>query len=396
MTAASGLKLHFTLQKFAAGIGIGSLCLAATVLAAEPQVIGHGSTTSQPTSRPSETELSPKASSTVASPSALPTNTPPPAATDEKALAIRATVLNFWAFANQSPKAPHPRGSVPGLTVPPWNSLRKRLLNEGSLPTREDEDLLRQPFSELSAAGRFRARAKLVRSLEVFSSASGSLGPSLVEALIAWGEARNLTGFRNEDSLVQQAKIAAILHVLRNRVRRACESRKTWCEKNPQLAVLAAATRRFQFTAFEPYDPNLAELGFGPNTVSANTRSLPELDEKALQNISQVLAKMELGEISFKNPLSSHRTRHYLTPQLLPNTASNLNLAQATANDANRRTRLLQIPGQRPQYLALVPMWAEQHRLIAEPAVDFVDTSSQSVQTIPVQPQDFVFFIGVR
>lgn len=395
MSKANRFKAKTRSQNFVAYSTLACLCTALTPTAAEPQTSAHGSATVQTMPKPNENENPSNSSSTVSAANA-PDAQMPLSPVDQKAQAIRATVVNFWAFSNHSPRAPHPRGSIPGLAVPPWNSLRKRLLNEGSLPTREDEDLLRQSFSEGNAAARFRARAKLVRSLEAFSSASGSLGPSLVEALIAWGEARNLTGFRDEDSLVQQAKIAAILHVLRNRVRRACESRKTWCEKNPQLAVLAAATRRFQFTAFEPYDPNLAELGFGPGTVSPNSLSLPDLDQKALRNISQVLAKMDLGEIQFKSPLSSPRTRHYLTPQLMPNTVTNQNLAKEASSDINRRRRLLQIPSQRPQYLALVPMWAEQNRLIAEPAVDFVDPSTQSVQSIPVQPQDFVFFIGVR
>jgi hypothetical protein len=134
----------------------------------------------------------------------------------------------------------------------------------------------------------------------------------------------------------------------------------------------------------------LGEIAFGPSR-SARIRSLndlPDLDRRALVNLARAMKKLESGAISLPNPLGAPDTRHYISPTLASYSRDlEAQMKARISNDPRRH--VIRIPFGNPTYLAVVPNWAEQEGLIAEPAVK-VDAREP---VIPVS--DFIYFKGL-
>jgi hypothetical protein len=156
------------------------------------------------------------------------------------------------------------------------------------------------------------------------------------------------------------------------------------------------ATSRFQFSAFEPYDPNLSELSLGPSKKGKTWRlgSLPPNDRRALINLARVIVKLNSGLIKIPDPLGQNSTRHYLTPDLIPYSKKrekNLKFGW----QSNGRFHVLRIPSQAPEFLAIVPKWALQNKLISSPPILISTPEKQDASEVKIPPQDFIYFWGV-
>jgi hypothetical protein len=269
----------------------------------------------------------------------------------------------------------------------------RQKLNVSNRVTPEDQRLLRQDYRTEDLAERLAARKRFLGFVRSFKTQFPSLGESLPEILTVWGEARDLGGFKEEDDWIQQAKMASIVHVLRNRATHFCRRSPKRCQVSPAELRWRLATRRFQFSAFEPFDPNLAEIAFGPRSRPQNIGAMPPLDARALYNLMRVVEKMEKGWIEILDPLGDSATRHYLTPDLVPFNRDNERRLRAQAARQKRR-QVLRFPRLVPTELSLVPNWADPDKWIENPVV-VIRVDENETRKLSIPREDFIYFKGV-
>ncbi len=261
-----------------------------------------------------------------------------------------------------------------------------------------DRKTLREEYRGDNLGVKIEARKKFDRFVTRFQDRFPELQDTLPEILTVWGEARDLSGFRDEDDRIQQAKMASIVHVIRNRTIRQLKYRsKRTAKMKPHRVKWDVVMKRYQFSAFEPYDPNLAEIALGPvrKKRGEGLDTFPNLDRKALLNLSRAIAKLDRKEIVLPMPLAHENTRHYLTPNLVPlNDKSEKRMKRMIAS--TKRRRVLKLPHETPKFLAVAPSWAKQDSMIVEPGIQVkVDPSSDFMNTI-IPFSDFVYFRGLK
>lgn len=307
---------------------------------------------------------------------------------------VSALMLSLWSLSSGK-VPPAPLLAKAGLDANAAASFLKKLPASAKL-TAADRELLRSSFTPDSFNQRNAIRNKYMAFVSRFQDKFPAAANVIPEILTVWGEARNIRGFGEADSLNQQAKMATIIHVIRNRAERRNELKPNILGYKNKWNVV---TRRYQFSAFEPYDPNLAEIAFGPRSTSlpySELNALPRNDQIALQNLSKVIASMNRGEILLETPLVYKNTYHYLTPTLTTYTKENKASLKASIIRSGRRFAMVQIPSKNPEYLSAVPRWSKQSALISHPQVKIKDASNQTFQTQVVSPSDFIYFRGIK
>ena len=310
---------------------------------------------------------------------------------------ILSQALLFWSVTNGS-EVDSSLAKSAGLDSKKWVQFEKTL-KASDRPSRRERESLRANFESGLSRSRLSGRRKMVKLVKKLDEEFPEFRGTLAELLTVWGEARDVKGFKDEDDLLQQAKMASIVHVLRNRSERLARRERTYRPLKARAyheVLWGVATKRYQFSAFEPYDPNLAEITFGPkDSIGTNQLSdLPKFDKKALSNLAKVIARINRGEILFPLPLGDKRTRNYLTPVLIPFTRSVEKRLKAQL--VGSKTRILRIPTTRPRFIAVVPRWAEQRYSIFEPSVSLQHPESGKNVLKSIPYSDFVYFKGVR
>ena len=306
-----------------------------------------------------------------------------------------AGTLIFWNLAASSTP---PKGLVKesGLEPRRLRSFRKSIRKTDKL-SGDEIKALRADFTDDLLATRVAARKRWIRFAERFQDAFPSFKESLPEILTVWGEARSLAGYTDLDLAAHQARVASILHVIRNRTRAAClRSKEKLCLTASHKIKWRVLTKRYQFSSFEPYDPNLAELAVGPATAKklGALQDLAEIDQKALANIAAVIVKLNRHEIEIPSPLGDLNTRHYLTPELTPfDTKIEQDLKRELNLDPRRM--VLRIPTKDPKFLATVPLWALQEALVSDPPIKILDQDAKHFHQYSIPPTEFIFFHGV-
>jgi hypothetical protein len=302
---------------------------------------------------------------------------------------IEASMLTFWQLS---------RGKMPDaallekarLNVDATKAFMSGLKRDEKL-SRGQQNILRQVYNSENRAAKFKARERFIKFVGAFQSQFPDFATVIPEALTAWGETRNLGGLGSDDTLLLQAKMASVIQVLRNRTQKALEEKELYSQLGESPAKWQVATQRYQFTAFEPYDPNLAELALGP--ASRNSNKLKVYDQMALKILAKVLFRMNNGDIEIPPPLNEQKTRHYLTPTLVAFSRKKEKEMRTQYKD-HPRLAVLRIPHEKPRFLSVVPRWSLQEALIYKPVVLIRElTNTYMEQEIP--PQDFVFFQGI-
>lgn len=323
----------------------------------------------------------------------LPDGLNPASSNFQNESSVSSLMLAFWNMS---------RGQVPNENIAKSAGLKTEEIKNflQTLPasakiTSSDQQALRKSYTKDSFKKRNEARAKFLRFVSKMQDRFPGTAEILPELLTVWGEARNIRGFDELDSINQQAKMATIVHVIRNRTQRRAAQRPDLKSYKNKWDVV---TRRYQFSAFEPYDPNLAELAFGPNISSPaqNSESLPRNDRVALDNLAKVISGLNKGHILLSSPLVHQDTYHYLTPQLLKFNKENYALLKSEISKKNQRFSILKIPTSNPQFLSAVPRWSKQTALISYPPVKIKHHSNLEFQTQIVNPSDFIYFKGLR
>lgn len=310
--------------------------------------------------------------------------------------ALIANTLVFWNLS-RGEKTEAELLKQSGLDAKDLNTFQKNLPKQARLNSKLLAALKADPTSQ-NVQLRVKARKRFLNFVGEYQKQVPLFGAYLPEILTAWGEARNLGGFTDQDLLFQQAKIASVIHVLRNRVDRQCKIKKLACtDKEKSELKWKLATRRFQFSSFEPYDLNLSEIVMGSHQISklVSVESLPNLDQRALQNLVATLVKLDRKKILLAAPLGSSNTRHYITPALLPySLEAVLPFKKVLNRDLVRK--ILFIPTSKPVFFAIVPTWIRQESLISSPIVQ-VENSRLGIMTDQqIPPADFIYFGGLR
>ncbi|HVJ64584.1 MAG TPA: hypothetical protein VM901_04960 [Bdellovibrionota bacterium] len=307
---------------------------------------------------------------------------------------VASLTLSLWALASGQ-KPPAELLNKAGLDPAAIADFNKKLGPKDQL-SNSDRSLLRKSYTRDSFGKRMQARSRYLNFISKFQESFPSAAGVVPEILTVWGEARNIRGFDEADSYNQQAKMATVIHVIRNRSERQREQEPGSPGYRNKWRVV---TRRFQFSAFEPYDPNFAELALGPmsNAPFSSVESLPRNDQAALRNLARIIAGMNRGDIQLSKPLVFNNTYHYLTPSLVNYTKENLANLRSQIERSGRRFMVIQIPGsQNPQFIAAVPRWSKQSALISHPPVKIKEPQKAVFQTQIVSPSDFIYFRGIR
>ncbi|MBP7843644.1 MAG: hypothetical protein KA116_02420 [Proteobacteria bacterium] len=305
---------------------------------------------------------------------------------------IEASLKLFWQMS-QGKKPSDALLREAKIETSDSENFLKNLSNEEKLNSAQQKTL-RANYNEQNRSQKFKARKKFINFVSVFQEKFPAYASILPEALTAWGETRNLGGLMSEDSLLLQAKMASVIQVLRNRTQKNMnlgEVDKALSENKTKWQV---ATQRFQFTSFEPFDPNLAEVALGPKMVGkGDDAKLKVYDQAALKALARVLFRMSTGDIEVPKPLNEQDSRHYMTPSLLSYSRKK-ELELKELYKKHPRLKVLRIPQEKPKFLALVPRWSAQDALITHPIILLRElTSSFMEQEIP--PKDFIFFQGI-
>jgi hypothetical protein len=308
---------------------------------------------------------------------------------------VAAKMLLFWSLTNQEEVTPQILSDA-GISPEKLKEIKAQLGKKNQLSLNERK-ILREPFTDGQIQNRIQSRNKILKYVSDLQSISPEFNTLLPEMLTVWGEARGIKGFFAEDDLIQEARMATIIHVLRNRtLKRMAKLQKMGKNPNENQEKWKVATSRFQFSAFEPYDPNLSELSLGPSKKGKTWRlgSLPPNDRRALINLARVIVKLNSGLIKIPDPLGQNNTRHYLTPDLIPYSKKrekNLKFGW----QSNGRFHVLRIPSQAPEFLAIVPKWALQNKLISSPPILISTPEKQDASEVKIPPQDFIYFWGI-
>ncbi len=307
---------------------------------------------------------------------------------------VASLTMSLWSLASGQTPTPELLTQA-GLDPNAVKEFMSSLGPNEQLSTK-DRILLRKSYTRDSFTNRNAARKRYLGFISKFQEKFPASANVLPEILTVWGEARNIRGFDEADSINQQAKMATVIHVIRNRSEKLSKRNpKSPNYKNKWNVV----TRRYQFSAFEPYDPNLAELAMGPMTSTPfnDISSLPQNDQVALRNLAKVIASMNRGDVLLSKPLVYNNTYHYLTPSLEKYTKESLAQLRSQIERAGRRLSVVQIPStQNPQFIAAVPRWSKQSALISHPPVKIKESQGPIFQTQIVSPSDFIYFRGIR
>jgi hypothetical protein len=307
---------------------------------------------------------------------------------------VASLTMSLWALASGQEPSPELLMNA-GLNPAQVKSFMNDLNPDEKLSS-DDRVLLRKSYTRDSFTARFQARARYLNFISKFQESFPAAAGVIPEILTVWGEARNIRGFDEADSINQQAKMATVIHVIRNRSERMrARNPNSVGYKNKWHVV----TRRYQFSAFEPYDPNLAELAMGPRTTTPFTdiSALPRNDQAAIRNLAKVIASLNRGEIMLSKPLVYNNTYHYLTPSLVKYTKESLSRLRSQIDRGGKRLAVIHIPGtQNPQFIASVPRWTKQSALISHPPVKIKEQQKPIYQTQIVSPSDFIYFRGIR
>lgn len=304
-----------------------------------------------------------------------------------------STMISFWSLSN---------GRLPNEKTSGAADFKQSELRQfqKSLPTKANLDaptrkILNAAYTPKNKQKKFEAREKFINFVSAFQKSFPKYASILPDMLTAWGETRDISGFLSSDSLLLQAKMATVIQVLRNRTQQAMNLSRTLQELGEAESKWTIATKRYQFSSFEPYDVNLRVLALGPKFEKQNMEfdSLSAHDKFALQILAKVILRMQNGEIDVKKPISLVQTRHYLTPTLVRYTRRNERLLKQKLQ-SSQRLAVIRIPKKAPAYLAIVPNWSAQEALIEKPTVLIKQLiNSFTPQEIP--PNDFIYFQGV-
>ena len=309
---------------------------------------------------------------------------------------LLANTLLFWNAVRGEKPTPELL-SAAKVDEETFNSFTRTLSKKFQLNPTQLKIMRTEPSPD-NFPTRVRARMKFLGFVNAYQQKFPTFGSYLPEILTVWGEARNLGGFEDRDILFQQAKIASVIHVLRNRVERFCKLRKRICSEKEKAEIKwKLATKRFQFSSFEPYDTNLSEiiLGFKGQGPLNELSKLPALDQRALNNLSETLLKMNRSQIVLENPLGSRSTRHYITPVLLP--FEKTALAKALKElEGSKDRKLLNIPTKKPKFYAVVPSWISQKALITDPLIKVEDFKTNKMTDQSIPPREFIYFGGLK
>ncbi len=308
---------------------------------------------------------------------------------------MASKLLLFWSLSNREEISDQVLNDS-GMNREQLTQLQGGLKSD-VLPSTKERMRLREPFTDDQLSNRIKSRKKILRLVDKLQSDTDTFKNYLPEMLTVWGEARGIKGFLEDDDLSQEAKMASVIHVLRNRTQKRIEKLRSDGKSIKEYEEKwKVATSRFQFSAFEPYDPNLSQLSFGPRKAGKVWRleSLPKNDRRALLNLARVLSKLDAGLINIPEPLGLKVTRHYLTPVLIPYSKRNEKKLQNQWSK-NRRYQVLKIPSQIPEYLAIVPKWALQKNLISHPPVMIKSLDGRENSEVKIPPRDFVYFWGI-
>jgi hypothetical protein len=307
-----------------------------------------------------------------------------------------ANTLVFWSLSRGEIPSPSLVKSA-GLSSKTISSFRKNLKKSELLDSKLIESL-RKDYQPSLLTNRIKARKRFLKFTAAYQKAIPGFGANLPEILTVWGEARNLAGFTIEDSLYLQAKMASVIHVLRNRESFFCRRKnQRICQSKTSGEIkFGLATKRFQFSAFEPYDANLAELAFGPSQSKKieSLDSLPELDKRSLLILARTIQRLDQNRIQLSIPIGNSNTRHYLTPTLVEySVEAETNLRKMTSKDP-RRT-IIRIPTLKPRFLSTVPKWTTPDGLITDPKILVQKPESSEWSTQEIPPKDFIYFQGL-
>lgn len=320
---------------------------------------------------------------------------------------IMARTLLFWEINNGN--YPDPKLSqAAGLSPEKVQKFYSRIQAKNAYLDDQQKSVLRAPYQSKKLKNRMNAREKLISNVSEFQKEFPAYQGTLPEILTVWGESRNISGFTENDDSLQQAKMASVIHVLRNRTNRKVKIQEKYQGTSEENYIVKwkEATRRYQFSAFEPYDPNLAELSLGPTAKAEKAESqvpqnyldtvlaqLPDADRRSLSNLSEVIVKFNRGDILLHKPLGNANIRHYLTPTLMAYSKSREKILKSRLS---RRSSLIRIPNAKnPSFLAIVPHWAVQSSLIADPPVDVLQDKNNLFATVAIPTKDFVYFEGI-
>jgi len=369
------------------------------IIIAKAQGPNHngGSTAHNPSQQPTVTlpgneSVPGNASSTSPSPSL--TNSQD-SADDQKIKKLNSSVSLFWNVMRNN-KVNDTLLSAAGIDSKDFQTFEKSLSKKDRL-SKKQLSMVRADPDRTNFAYRIHARKKFLKMVSNFQELNPDLAKFLPEILTAWGEARNLDGFSEGDLLYQQAKIASVIHVLRNRVERQCKIKKLECSEDQKNKLKwALATRRYQFSCFEPYDVNLAPVLLGSkNSKMTSLEDLPSLDQKSLENIIVTLVKLEKNQIQIDAPLGNNNSRHYITPVLVPYSKNNLEKTKKNL-ELEKSKALLLVPTQKPTHITVVPNWAKQSALISHPKIFVQNTRSGDNTEQIIAPLEFVYFGGLQ
>jgi len=306
---------------------------------------------------------------------------------------IASAMLAFWSIANDQIPPKEVLVSS-GISQQRIQAFKNRQTPQSQL-NRQTRTDLKAGYNQKTRKSKFEARDKFLSFVSGFQESFPEYARFIPEMLTAWGETRDISGFLSVDSMLLQAKMASVIQVLRNRTERKMKYSESARALGEAKSKWEVATKRYQFTTFEPYDPNLAIVALGPKLEKDgfNLENLSQHDQFALQVLSRVLLRMDNGDIVVSNPLALRSTRHYLTPRLIRYTRQREKRLSKKFR-AGSRVTLIRIPKTQPKFLAVVPNWSEQDSLIDNPLVKIKELiSSFTSQSIP--PQEFIYFNGV-
>lgn len=321
---------------------------------------------------------------------------------NQEARKIQAASLVIWSSL-RGENIPASVLNAAGLTTKRYNTFNRSLKKSQRL-NKAELTALKEPYSAANSDLRFSAREKILFMVERLQKSFPEFQSDIPEILTVWGEARGVTGFTAEDDRLQQAKMATIIHVLRNRSLKVNSLQNVKGGKIPlHKTKWQVATRRYQFSCFEPYDVNLSTT-LGPNISPAPvkniklsfddiTKAMPEAEQRALQNLSIVIARLRANQIIIPKPLGDDDVRHYLTPTLMPFSKKS---EKETKRTLTPRMLTLRLPNSSsPEFLAVVPSWAEQKNLISQPPVDVLDQENDQFHRVTIPTSAFVYFKGI-
>lgn len=311
---------------------------------------------------------------------------------------VIAKTLVFWNLSNGRSSSPALLASA-GYTLDQIRAFN-RGLRRSERPSRTQLRDMRADFERAKLQSRIDGRGRFLKFVSRYQQRFPDFKDVLPEILTVWGETRGIGGLTDEETLVQQAKMASIIHVLRNRSRKQQQGGGGGLKGVKALHEIKwdVATRRYQFSAFEPYDPNLAQIAFGPQVQGRleSLDSLPLLDRKALVNLAAVVMRMARNEIQLTAPLGDLNVAHYLTPSLIPYDKTTEHKMTMSLRHQLRQ-HLLRVPSMvNPRFLAMVPQWATQDAAIVEPAVNIQDPKTRLFAHTQIPADSFIYFRGVK